>query len=115
LIRKVTKKYLRIAYRKCTGYVRRYTSKVRYGYVYRKGFSWKWRRFSFGLKSRTFIKRIKCVALRKVVKKSIKKLVKRVRKTIRKYKLKLVKFLSKYVLTKRTRKLIHKRIHKILK
>jgi len=104
---------LRIAHRKCVIWVRRFIvggcRGTRYGCG---GKVHKWRRFTF---RRTFIKRIKCVALRKVVRKSIKKLVKRVRKTVRKYRLKLIKFLSKHVLTKRSKALINKRITKIFR
>jgi hypothetical protein len=106
---------MRIAWRKVVRFVRRATFRYRYGYVRRYGFRWTWRRFRFTGKFRGFVRRIKCVVLRRAVKKSLKRLVRKVRKTVRKYRLKLMKYLRKYILTKRTKKLIHKRITKIFR
>jgi len=106
---------MRRAWRKVRFWVIRYTRKVKYGYIRTGGFRWKWRRFRLTRKFRGFVRRIKCVVLRKAVKKVLRKLVFRIRTTIIKYRHKLIKFLKRFTLTKRSKRIIHKKITKIFR
>jgi len=62
-----------------------------------------------------FARRIKCVYLRRVVYRSLKKMSKKIRKSIRKMRVRIYRFLKSVILTKRSKKIIFRRIHKILK
>jgi hypothetical protein len=102
---------MRIAKRKCFWWVRRMVGGC-------AGTWWgcgKLPRFRIFRIKFTFIRRIKCVVLRRAFKKSLKKLVKKVRKAVRRIRIKIYRFLKSVILTKRSKRIIFKRIHKILK